>query len=90
MDCTRGTSRGTDCAWCTAERCPAFLTDREVLERLVTGGALCSITASALTGRFGRDVKRFALDLVADGMVHNAASDAHGPSLRRANARTGG
>jgi protein-tyrosine phosphatase len=66
------------------ERCPAFLADREMLERLVAGGALCSITASALTGRFGRDVKRFATDLLADGLVHDVASDAHGPSLRRA------
>jgi protein-tyrosine phosphatase len=66
------------------ERCPAFLADREGLERLVMGGALCSITASALTGRFGRDVKKFAVGMLEDGLVHNVASDAHGPDLRRA------
>jgi protein-tyrosine phosphatase len=65
------------------ERCPAFLTDREPLERLVSGGALCSITAGALTGRFGREVKKFALGLVADGLAHDVASDAHGASPRR-------
>jgi protein-tyrosine phosphatase len=65
------------------ERSPLFLGDRTLLERLVASGATVSITAGALTGRFGRDAKRFALGLLADGLVHDVASDAHGASARR-------
>lgn len=65
------------------ERCPAFLTNRVALERLVHGGALTSLTAGALTGRFGRDARRYAVGLIADGLAHDVASDAHGPQLRR-------
>jgi protein-tyrosine phosphatase len=65
------------------ERCAAFHEDREVLERLVAGGACCSITASALSGAFGRTVRQFALELFAEGLVHNIASDAHGGMASR-------
>jgi protein-tyrosine phosphatase len=65
------------------ERCPVFLRDRDLLERLVASGMRCSITAAALTGRFGRDPQRFALGLLRDGLVHDVASDAHGTSMRR-------
>lgn len=59
------------------ERCPGFLRDRTALERLVHRGMVTSITAGSFSGRFGRDVQRFALDLVRDGLAHNVASDAH-------------
>lgn len=59
------------------ERCPAFHRDRAVLESLVRAGVLTSITAGSLVGRFGAQVRRFALALVRDGLVHNVASDAH-------------
>ena len=59
------------------ERCPAFHRDRAVLESLVRAGILTSITAGSLVGRFGGEVRRFALGLVGDGLVHNVASDAH-------------
>jgi protein-tyrosine phosphatase len=65
------------------ERSPLFLEDRAALERLVASGALCSITAAALTGHFGRQVARFAVGLVADGLAHDVASDAHGSNPRR-------
>jgi protein-tyrosine phosphatase len=65
------------------ERSPLFLADGALLEQLVASGALVSITAGALTGRFGRDAKRFALRLLADGQVHDVASDAHGAGERR-------
>jgi protein-tyrosine phosphatase len=64
------------------ERCPAFHREPGLLEALVGGGALTSITAGSLAGRFGKEVKRFALRLLAEEMVHNVASDAH-DSLRR-------
>jgi protein-tyrosine phosphatase len=59
------------------ERCAAFHRDPPMLELLVRGGVLTSITASSLVGRFGGEVRRFALGLVRAGMVHNVASDAH-------------
>jgi len=59
------------------ERCPAFHLDPAVLERLISAGMLGSLTAGSLIGRFGRQVKAFANQLLADGLVHNVASDAH-------------
>jgi protein-tyrosine phosphatase len=59
------------------ERCPAFHRNPQTLESLVSAGALTSITAGALVGRFGGEVRRFALRLVRDGMAHSVASDAH-------------
>ena len=59
------------------ERCPGFHRDPALLRGLVARGALCSITAGALTGQFGRTVNRFALELLREGLVHDVASDTH-------------
>jgi protein-tyrosine phosphatase len=59
------------------ERCPALQRDPQTLVSLVRGGALTSITAGSLAGRFGGVPKRFALKLFAEGIAHNVASDAH-------------
>jgi protein-tyrosine phosphatase len=59
------------------ERCPALHREPQLLESLVRGGVLTSITAGSLVGRFGGQVRRFALRLVEQGLVHNVASDAH-------------
>ena len=64
------------------ERCPAFHRDPAMLESLIRSGVLTSITAGSLVGRFGSDVRRFAMDLIGDGMVHNVASDAHDHARR--------
>jgi protein-tyrosine phosphatase len=64
------------------ERCPAFHRDRSILDALLGAGVFTSVTAGSLVGRFGRDVRRFAHELVIDGMVHNVASDAHNHTLR--------
>jgi protein-tyrosine phosphatase len=64
------------------ERCPAFQRDLSLLRRLVAAGALVSVTAGSLVGRFGRDVERVSIDLFQQGLVHNVASDAH-DTLRR-------
>jgi protein-tyrosine phosphatase len=64
------------------ERCPGLHRDPQMLRSLVRSGVLTSITASSLSGRFGNDVRRFALALAAEGLVHNVASDAH-DHLRR-------
>lgn len=65
------------------ERCPAFQRDPDRLVRLVARGAVCSITAGAVRGDFGREVKRFTLWLFEQGLVHNVASDAHDLAGRR-------
>ncbi|MHB8234441.1 MAG: tyrosine-protein phosphatase [Solirubrobacteraceae bacterium] len=65
------------------ERSPAFQRDPQMLESLVRGGVLTSITAGSLVGRFGAPVKRFALSLMEAELVHNVASDAHDPEQRR-------
>jgi protein-tyrosine phosphatase len=59
------------------ERCPAFHRDPRMLGSLVRSGVLTSITAGSLVGRFGGTVRRFALRLVQEELVHNVASDAH-------------
>ena len=59
------------------ERCPAFRRDPHMLRSLVREGLLTSITAGSLAGRFGTEVRRFTIDLVAEGLVHNVASDFH-------------
>ena len=40
---------------------------RQICDSLVRGGVLTSITAGSLVGRFGGEVRRFALELVARG-----------------------
>lgn len=70
------------------ERCPGLHRDPALLRGLVARGALCSITAGALTGQFGRTVNRFALELLREGLVHDVASDTHDtrrrpPDLRK-------
>lgn len=59
------------------ERCPAIQRDPGLLESLVAAGVLTSVTAGSLAGRFGEQVRRFALSLFEQGLVHNVASDAH-------------
>jgi protein-tyrosine phosphatase len=59
------------------ERCPAFHRDPRILDSLVASGVLTSITAGSLVGRFGNTVRRFALKLMQEALVHNVASDAH-------------
>jgi protein-tyrosine phosphatase len=70
-------SRGHRVVLAHPERCPAFRRDPRLLESIVRAGALTSVTAGALVGRFGEDVRRFALQLADAEMVHNVASDAH-------------
>jgi protein-tyrosine phosphatase len=64
------------------ERCPAFHRDPAMLEALIGSGVLTSITAGSLVGRFGGQVRRFALELMDAGMAHNVASDAHDHAQR--------
>ena len=59
------------------ERCPEIQRNPNLAAGLVSSGALMQITAGSLSGSFGRTVQECAFDLVARGLVHNVASDAH-------------
>lgn len=59
------------------ERCAGFRRRPGLIRDLVEQSVLTSITASALSGRFGRDTQRFCLAMAQEGLVHNVASDAH-------------
>jgi protein-tyrosine phosphatase len=59
------------------ERSPIFHRDPKMLGAFVRSGMLASVTAGSLVGRFGGEVRRFALRLAQEGLLHNVASDAH-------------
>jgi protein-tyrosine phosphatase len=59
------------------ERCQAFHRDPTIISRLVSRGVRTSVTADSLVGRFGTTVRRFALAMLAQEIVHNVTSDAH-------------
>jgi protein-tyrosine phosphatase len=64
------------------ERCPVFHRSPGLLSSLVDAGMLTSVTAGALVGRFGGEVRDFADRLVHEGIVHNVCSDAHDDARR--------
>jgi protein-tyrosine phosphatase len=59
------------------ERCPAFQRDPELLAGLAEAGMLAQVTATSLSGAFGREAQRTAHGLLRRGLVHDVASDAH-------------
>lgn len=65
------------------ERCAALQRDHGVLRSLAEAGVLMSITAGSLAGRFGGEVRRQALAMAHEGLIHNVTSDAH-DDVRRA------
>jgi protein-tyrosine phosphatase len=70
-------SRGERILLAHPERCPLFQLEPERLVRLVDAGLLCSISTGSLRGQFGEHVRRFTIDLLRAGLVHDLASDAH-------------
>jgi protein-tyrosine phosphatase len=58
-----------------------------VLYRLVKDGALTQVTASSITGHFGKKVKKFSLELVENNLTHFIASDAHNTTTRASRLR---
>jgi len=69
--------RGEPIVLAHPERCPLFQREPERLARCVEAGMLCSITAGSLRGDFGERVRRFSLEILSEGLVHDLASDAH-------------
>jgi protein-tyrosine phosphatase len=64
------------------ERNLVFAERPERLERFVELGALTQVTASSLTGGFGRAAYAAADEFVRRGLVHVVASDAHSVEQR--------
>ena len=58
--------------------------DPERLRPVVEVGALVQLTAGSLDGRIGRSAQRTGLELIATGLAHMLASDAHRASVREA------
>ena len=59
------------------ERCRAFHEDLELLGRLVDSGMLVQLTAASITGGYGSTVQASAWQMLAEGLVHVIATDAH-------------
>jgi protein-tyrosine phosphatase len=81
--------RGESIVLAHPERSPLFQQQPERLASLVEEGLLCSITTGSLRGDFGQLVRRFTIEILRDGLVHNVASDSHDhlrrpPGLREA------
>ncbi len=64
------------------ERNSRFIENPDILYNLVNKGAMTQVTASSLTGRFGKKIKRFSFDLIDANLTHMIASDAHNISGR--------
>jgi len=71
------------------ERSPSFLSDLERLRRMVERNVLCSVTALSMVGGFGPPPRSFSIQLFAQGLVHNVASDAHDARRRPPGLREG-
>jgi protein-tyrosine phosphatase len=69
--------RGFQVVLAHPERCPLFQRNPGRLEKLVANGALCSITAGSMLGRFGQPVRTFTIEMFRRGLVHDVASDGH-------------
>jgi len=59
------------------ERNAEIIENPERLYQLVKRGALAQLTASSVTGHFGKKIKTFSFQLIEANLVHFIASDAH-------------
>jgi protein-tyrosine phosphatase len=64
------------------ERNSEILENPDLLYRFVKNGACTQITASSVTGHFGKKIKKFSMQLVEYNLTHFLASDAHNLSTR--------
>lgn len=64
------------------ERNSEIIEHPSILYKLVEQGAATQITASSVTGHFGKKIKKFSLQLIEASQAHFIASDAHNLSGR--------
>jgi protein-tyrosine phosphatase len=65
------------------ERNQGILRQPNVLAPLVEAGCLMQITAGSLCGSMGPECQQFSEWMLAEGLIHFVATDAHGPRSRR-------
>jgi len=65
------------------ERNQGLLKEPGIIEPLVDAGCLMQITASSFIGGMGHAPRAMAEWMLANGLVHFLATDAHGPKSRR-------
>lgn len=59
------------------ERNPLFLRSPALVREMAASGCKVQLTANALTGFWGSNSRKVALELLKSGLVHYIASDAH-------------
>lgn len=64
------------------ERNQEIIQNPDLLYQFVNNGALTQITASGLTGHFGKNIKKFTHQLIEADLTHFIASDAHNVTTR--------
>ncbi|PLT31778.1 tyrosine-protein phosphatase [Peribacillus deserti] len=67
------------------ERNAEIIERPDILFNLVDKGALTQVTASSVTGYFGKKIKKFSHDLISANLTHFIASDAHNTKSRSFN-----
>ncbi|MFD1064415.1 tyrosine-protein phosphatase [Oceanobacillus locisalsi] len=65
------------------ERNLELLENPQLLYDFVKNGALTQVTAASLIGKFGKDIKKYAEQLIECNQTHFIASDAHNIKSRR-------
>lgn len=70
------------------ERTPLLRDDHDLVRALVDGGAWCCLNAASLTARSARQTRNAAQRLLAAGLIHAIASDAHDTVGRRPEVRS--
>ncbi|MDM5329831.1 CpsB/CapC family capsule biosynthesis tyrosine phosphatase [Neobacillus sp. CF12] len=64
------------------ERNQEIIERSDLLYQLVKKGALTQVTASSISGDFGKKIKNFSLQLIEANLTHFIASDAHNITSR--------
>ncbi len=64
------------------ERNSEIIENPSILYKLIEQGVATQITASSVTGHFGKKIKKFSLQLIEANQAHFIASDAHNLSGR--------
>ena len=65
------------------ERNPVFQEHPELAPRYIRLGCVTQVTASSLTGDFGKRAQKTAETMLADNLIHVIASDGHSAKKRR-------
>ncbi|SES42794.1 tyrosine-protein phosphatase [Salipaludibacillus aurantiacus] len=64
------------------ERNQVFMKKPDILHDFVKNGALAQLTAASVTGKFGKKIREFSLDIAEANLAHVIASDAHNTTNR--------